>query len=108
MENTMLLNFETGLQPEEKERIIILLVQKVSKVFVFDLSELSKTKLVEYEVRTGGIEVLTKRLKSIRINNSERAKLFEDYLQEIVEYSLLEERNRLYTYHCFLVDKKED
>ncbi|CAG8588661.1 2790_t:CDS:2, partial [Scutellospora calospora] len=107
IENATLLNFGTGLRPKEKKKIITRLVQEVSKVFAFDLSELGRTKLVEYEVRTGGVEVLLKRMRPIRINNSERAKLFEEHLREMIKYGLLEERNGPYAYHCFPIDKKE-
>ncbi|CAG8441067.1 16057_t:CDS:2 [Dentiscutata heterogama] len=49
------------------------LVNEVSKMFAFDMSELGCTDLVEYKVRTGSIEILHMRLRPIRINNPEKA-----------------------------------
>ncbi|CAG8658767.1 14004_t:CDS:2, partial [Dentiscutata heterogama] len=50
--NVDLLNFGSELLPEEKQHVKGRLINEVSKMFTFSLSELEHTDLVKYEVRT--------------------------------------------------------
>ncbi|CAG8684784.1 9472_t:CDS:2, partial [Ambispora leptoticha] len=106
-ENIHLLNFGPDLLSEEKQYVMSRLINEVSKTFAFKLSELGRTNLVKYEVRTGDMEVPHMRLRPVRINNPEKALLFEEHLKEMIQYGLLEEGNGPYAYHCFPIDKKE-
>lgn len=103
--NVLDVNREISLQ--DREYFEKCLLEKVPEVFAFDLSEIGRTNLIEYEVRTGGKEVPVTRVRPIRINNPARAQLFEEQLKEMLKNGLLEKGMGQFAYYCFPVNKKD-
>ncbi|CAG8628461.1 14032_t:CDS:2, partial [Ambispora leptoticha] len=108
MENSALINLGPRVRNEPIRSIVIKrLMTKVGDVFAYELKDIGKTNLVEYEVRTGDAIVPSMRLRPIRINNPETRQIFENHLREMIECGLLEKGSGEYAYHCFPVQKKE-
>ncbi|CAG8646030.1 3855_t:CDS:1, partial [Ambispora leptoticha] len=106
-ENCNELNIGDTISMETRKWIEEELMNKTPNVFAFDMSEIGKTNLIQYEVRTGGKEVPPMRVRPIRINNPEHAYMFECQLKDMIRYGLLEKGMGQYAYHCFPVKKKE-
>ncbi|CAG8537517.1 6111_t:CDS:2 [Scutellospora calospora] len=86
VENNNRLDINPEIPIKSRNYLINQLINVVPDVFAFGLSEIGKTSLIEYEVRTGGKVIPETRMRPIRINNPERVMLFENQLREIVKY----------------------
>ncbi|CAG8620248.1 3692_t:CDS:10, partial [Ambispora leptoticha] len=95
---------------DRKDILVVsrLTMENMSEVFIYELRNIGKTNLIEYEIRTGDMVIPSIRLHLIRINNPETRKIFADYLRQMIECGLLEKGSGEYAYHCFPVQKKKD